>query len=256
MRCQSFLGSSLLLLTWIVSGCGSSPLVDPSGGASGQASIARRDSRQNAFPLETGRFLGFSRSSTAFVDPKIDYSLEVVGSAPQIGPGVMELVDPESRCFVLSDNKGVRIVALAGLQEATPRRLPRVTRLVTYPLRVGRIWEDRYGRGKKTVTVRYWIADRLMVRTPQGSYDVYQIERRVWQGPTRPDYSSDGLGRWTYYYAPGVGPVQIGTRWPGVTTQTYQLCTTSALGFARADVATVGTPWRGLAAGLESLAGR
>ena len=148
----------------------------------------------------------------------------------------MEVIDPETRSFIVSDNRSVRILAISDGRNGAVRRLVKPMRLITYPLRVGRFWEDRYGRGKKALMVRHWIADRLGVRTPEGNFDVFQIERRVWQGPYRPDFTADGIGRWTYYYAPGIGPVQIATRWPGITTQTYQLCTTRALGLSRGDV--------------------
>jgi len=253
MRCRFASCSSLALLSLLVTGCGSSPIVATPDLGPDQATVARRESRQNAFPLETGRFLGFAESATAFIEPKIDYSIEVVGPAPQVGAEVVEVIDPETRSFLLSDKRGVRIVALSERTRGPIRRLIRPMWLVTYPLRVGRVWESRYGRGKKTLNVRHWVADRLVVRTPEGSFDVYQIERRVWQGTYRPDFNADGLGRWTFYYAPGVGPVQIGTRWPGITTQTYQLCATRATAFARSDSAVDGAPWRGLTAGLEPL---
>lgn len=253
MRCRFSLYGSLTLLSLVVTGCGSSPLSQTPEPTSGGATIARREVRTNAFPLETGRFLGFAESSTAFSEPTIRYSLEVVGPAPRIGAGVVELIDPETRSFVLSDNRGVRILALSEGRNGAVRRLVKPMRLVTYPLRVGRFWEDRYGRGKDALLVRHWVADRLVVRTPEGNFDAFQIERRVWRGGAKPDFTADGINRWTYYYAPGVGPVQIASRWPGVTTQTYQLSTTRALGFAREDVSVAGAPWRGLTAGLEPL---
>jgi hypothetical protein len=236
-------------------GCGSSPLVHSPTAEEGAASVTRRQARQNAFPLDEGRFLGFADSATAFLAPEIDYSLEVVGPAPRLGTGVMEVVDPDTRSYLISDNRGVRIVALSERHDGAVRRLPSPMRLITYPLRVGRTWHDRYGRGKQALHVHHWIADRLVVRTPDGNFDAFQIERRTWRGSQKPSYSSDSVGRWTYYYAPGVGPVQIGTQWPSVTTRIYQLCTQHARAVTQASAPTGNSSWRGLTAGLEPLLG-
>lgn len=252
MRYRIYGSIALFSFSLLAGGCGSSALVHSD--ASPEATVARRESRANAFPAEAGQYLGFSESSIAFLDPKIDYFMEVVGPAPQFGAGVMEVIDPQSRSFLLSDRAGVRILALGDVRGGAARRLQRPMRLVTYPLRVGRIWQDRYGRGKESVNVRHWIADRLTVRTPEGNFEAYQIERHVWRGGRRPAFYADGLGRYTYYYAPGIGPVQIGIRWPGVTTQVYQLCARHALAFARAEPPAAEAPWRGLTAGLEDLA--
>jgi hypothetical protein len=241
----------LAFLTLVVTGCGSAALVDRAGAEEATAVIARRDARANFFPLETGRFLGFAGSATAFQAPAVEYSMEIVRAAPEVGRGVVEIVDPETRSFVTSDNRGVRLVALAERPNGASRRLVRPMRLLTYPLRVGRIWSDTYGRGANCLHVRHWIADRLQVRTPEGTFDVYQIERKVWKGSYKPAYFADGTGRWTYYYASGVGPVQIGTSWPGITSQVYQLCSTRAEALTRAEAPA--PAWRGLTAGLEPL---
>jgi hypothetical protein len=176
--------------------------------------------------LTEGHFLGYAASEDHMLDPvPISYSLEVRGAVPRLGPGVMEVADPEARSFIVSDRSGVYLKAVSSTPTGAARRLPRPVRLLIYPMKVGKVWTDHLGSGPTGIHVRHWVADVVTVKTPTGTYRAFQVERRVWQGRYKPDFDSDGIGRWTYYYAPGVGPVQIGTRWPGVTFSTYQLCT-------------------------------
>jgi hypothetical protein len=121
-------------------------------------------------------------------------------------------------------------------------------------MRVGRIWTDNYGGGEHSLHVRHWIADLVTVRTPQGIFQAFQVERRVWRGRSQPDFTADGVGRSTTYYAKGLGPVQIGAHWPGVTFTTYQLSSLVRPVLIQADVVPPAAgPWHGLAAGLEAL---
>lgn len=248
---QQLLGG-FALLTVLLTGCGGA-LLHSSVPAETPAEVAGHPVKGNFFPLEAGRFLGFAPSETAFLDPKVEYSLEVVGPAPRLGNGVMEVADPETRSFLVSDKHGVRLLALAKREHGAVRRLARPLRLIAMPLRVGRVWTDTYGRGAKALKVRHWVADRLRVRTPAGTFDVFQIERRVWRGAEKAPYSTDGVGRWSYYYAPGVGPVQIGMGWTDTAGSVYQLFTQQRTAPIGEEPVVPSTPWRGIAAGLESL---
>jgi hypothetical protein len=247
------------LLSLGVTGCGSSSMLAQPFFPETAATVARQDVRGNFFPLVPGRFLGFTTAASAFAQPNpdIDYTLEVRGPAPRLGPGVMEVADSETRAFLCSDQSGVCMKGLAAGPGSAVQRFARPIRLLTYPLRVGRVWTDRVGSGKEALQVRHWIADRMTVTTPLGAYDAFQIERRVWRGSTKPDFDADGLGRWTYWYAADLGPVQIGTRWPGLTYNTYQLTATARPALIQTGP-TSGSreAWRGLAAGLEGLVRR
>jgi hypothetical protein len=219
------------------------------------AAIAAQSVRGNFFPLDTGRYLAYRPTTADLVSPSgPDYTIDVRGPAPQWGKGAMEVLDSETRSFLSSDGSGVTLTALADGQNGSVQKLPRPVRLVTYPLRVGRFWVDNYGAGAKSVHVRHWVADRVTVRTPQGTFEAFQIERRVWWGRKQPDFYADGFGRSNVYYAKGLGPVEIGTHWPGVTFTTYQLSTIERPALIQGDFAPPAAgSWQGLAAGLEAL---
>jgi hypothetical protein len=191
-----------------------------------RATVSALPSRGDFFPLNEGHYLGFASPVPGSMESApVSYYLEVRGAVPRLGPRVIEVADPESRSFIEANRSGVFLKAASSTAGGAARRFVRPVRLLIYPLKVGKVWTDHLGSGATGIHVRHWVADVVTVKTPTGTYRAFQIERRVWQGRHTPDFTSDGLGRWTYYYAPGVGPVQIGTRWPGVTFETYQLCT-------------------------------
>jgi hypothetical protein len=243
------------LLAVGVTGCGSSAMLSPAGAPDQAAAIAAINARGNFFPLVTGRYLNFRPSTAELVaQPGPDYTIDVRGPAPQWGRGAMEVVDSEARFVLSADKGGVTMNALADSPSGAFRKLPRPARLVTYPLRVGRVWVDNYGGGDRSIHVRHWVADLVTVQTPQGTFRAFQIERHVWRGRSKPAFDADGIGRSTVYYAKEIGPVQIGTHWPGVTYTTYQLSSLERPALIQAnDVPPADGSRCGLTAGLEAL---
>jgi hypothetical protein len=248
-----FAGFALLALG--ITGCGSSAMLSPAGAPEPAAQIAAVNVRGNFFPLVTGRYLSFRPSDAELVaQPGPDYTVDVRGPAPQWGRSAMEVLDSEARFVLSSDKGGVTMNALADGPSGTIRKFSHPVRLVTYPLRVGRIWTDNYGAGARSIHVRHWVADLLTVHTPQGTYQAFQIERHVWRGTSKPAFYADGIDRTTVYYAKDIGPVQIGTHWPGVTYTTYQLSSLERPALIQADdVPPADSSRRGLTAGLEAL---
>jgi hypothetical protein len=247
--------AGLALLAVGVTGCGSSNMLAPAGAPDAAAAIAAQNVRGNFFPLNSGRYLGFSPSTADLVSPSgPDYTFDVRGPAPQWGAGVMEVLDSETRAYMSTDKGGVYLKALADGPNGTAQKLPRPVRFLTYPLRVGRFWTDNYGAGDTSIHVRHWIADLVTVHTPRGIFRAFQIERQVWRGRRQPAVGDDGLGRSNAYYAQNIGPVQIGVRWPGITLTTYQLSSMERPTLIQSEPAPPAAgPWHGLSAGLEAL---